>query len=191
MKRSALILFILAAVAAAVGAQTLSIGGTADNFSLTDTSGKAVTLNDMKGTNGSVFIFVSAVCPVVRAYNERMNQLALDYKAKGINVVGVNANVTETSETIKTHASQTFKFPVMIDRGGKLADMVGASHTPEAYFFNAKNVLVYHGAIDNDRSGRNLTSKYLRSAFDASLAGKKVEPSSVEAFGCTIARTAE
>jgi peroxiredoxin len=186
MKRFAILFSLFFAIAIAAHAQGLAIGGTMDNFSLTDTNGKAQTLNDMKGTNGAVIIFVSSQCPVVRGYNERMNQIASDYKAKGISVIGVNANVTELPAEIKAHGDATYKFPVLIDRNSVLAEKLNANNTPEAFFVDAKNVLLYHGAIDNDRSGRNVTEPYLRNAFDASLAGKKIERASTVAFGCTI-----
>ena len=79
-------------------------------------------------------------------------------------------------------------FRVLIDSGNVLADQLGASVTPEAYFFNEKNVLVYHGAIDNDRSGKNITDTYLKAAFDAKLAGKEITKTRANAFGCSIKR---
>jgi peroxiredoxin len=191
MKRIVFLLIALLSLAVGVSAQKVAIGGTLDNFSLADSEGKTRSFTELKGTHGTVFIFVSAQCPVVRGYNERMNQIAMDYKAKGINVVGVNSNVTESAETVMQHSAVTYKFPVLVDKQGMLADRLSATHTPEAYFLDGKNVLVYHGAIDNDRSGRNVTESYLKSAFDASLAGKKVERTFVEAFGCSIRRTAD
>lgn len=191
MKRLAILFSVLFAFAVAADAQGLAIGGTMENFSLAEINGKTQTLNDVKGTNGAVVIFVSSECPVVRGYNERMNQIAADYKAKGINVIGVNANVTESPAEIKAHGEATYKFPVLIDKNSALADKLGAHNTPEAFFVDAKNVLLYHGAIDNDRSGRNVTEPYLKNAFDASLAGKKVERTSTVAFGCTIKRAGD
>ena len=47
---------------------------------------------------------------------------------------------------------------------------------------------MYHGAIDNDKSGAAITTTYLRTAFDSALAGKKIERTSANAFGCTIKR---
>jgi peroxiredoxin len=189
MKHLAILFFAIFVFAVSAGAQTLAIGGAIDNFSLVDSNGKTQSFNELRGSNGAVLIFVSAQCPVVRGYNDRMNQLALDYKSKGINVVGINANVTETAETVKEHSALTYKFPVLVDKDGKLTEKVGASHTPEAYFFNGKNVLLYRGAIDDDRSGKNVTESYVRNAFDASLAGKKIEKTSVQAFGCSIKRS--
>ena len=172
-------------------AQGINVGGPIENFTLTDTNGKTRTLSEMKGKNGAVIIFVSAQCPVVKGYNDRMNQLTTDYKSRGITVIGVNSNATESLEWVKSHAAENFKFPVLIDKGGVLADKLGATVTPEAFYLNANNVLLYHGAIDNDRSGRNVTDPYLRTAFDASLAGKKIERTSANAFGCSIKRTAD
>jgi peroxiredoxin len=188
MKRAGLLFTIFFAFALSANAQGLAIGSPVGNFSLADTNGKMQTLNDLKGTKGAVIIFVSAVCPVVRGYNDRMNQIASDYKAKGINVIGVDSNVSENGEQIKTHAAMTFSFPVLIDKNSMLADKLGANSTPEVFFFDAKNVLLYHGAIDNDRSGSNVTQPYLRTAFDSALAGKKIERSTSTAFGCSIKR---
>lgn len=191
MKKAAFMFTLLFALALAANAQGLAIGGTMDNFSLPDLAGKTQTLNDVKGKNGTVLIFVSAQCPVVRAYNERMNQLTADYAAKGINVIGINSNATESVEQIKTHAAATYKFPVLIDKGNVFADRLGANTTPEVYFVDAKGVLQYHGAIDNDRSGANVTDAYLRSAFDASLSGKPIAKTSATAFGCSIKRVGD
>ena len=188
MKQALFLFTIFFALTLAASAQGLSIGATMENFSLPDTNGKMQTLNEMKGKNGAVIIFVSSQCPVVRGYNERMKQIATDYKAKGINVIGINSNVTENGEQIKSHAELTYNFPVLIDKNSVLADKLGANSTPEVFYVDAKNVLLYHGAIDNDRSGSNITQPYLRTAFDASLAGKKIEKASTVAFGCSIKR---
>src|SRR5438552_3139003 len=122
MKRAAFLFTAFFAFALAANAQGINVGATIENFSLSDTNGKTWTLNDIKGKNGAVLIFVSSQCPVVRGYNERMNQIAADYKAKGVNVIGVNSNATETLEQVKSHAEANYKFPVLIDKGNVLAD---------------------------------------------------------------------
>ncbi len=183
-----LLILMICAFVGNAAAQGLSIGASMENFSLPDTSGKVHTLNEMKGAKGAVIIFVSSQCPVVRNYNERMSQIATDYKAKGINVIGINSNVTENGEMVKSHAALTYNFPVLIDKNSLLADKLGANSTPEVFYIDAKNLLLYHGAIDNDRFGKNITDAYLRTAFDTSLAGKKIEKSSTAAFGCSIKR---
>jgi peroxiredoxin len=188
MKTASFLFTVFFAFALTASAQGLAVGSAMENFSLADTNGKVQSLNDLKGKNGAVIIFVSSQCPVVQGYNERMKQIATDYKARGINLIGINSNVTENGEQIKTHAEMKYNFPVLIDKNSSLADKLGANSTPEVFYVDAKNVLLYHGAIDNDRSGSNITQPYLRAAFDASLAGKKIEKSSTVAFGCSIKR---
>ncbi len=163
-------------------------GSTLDNFKLSDTNGKEQSLNDLKGKNGAILVFLSVQCPVVKGYDERIVKLAADYKAKGINVIGINSNATEALDKVKTHAAANYKFPVLIDKNNVLADKFGATVTPEMYYFNAKNVLTYHGAIDNDRSGKNVTTDYLRAALDEALSGKAVTKATANAFGCSIKR---
>ena len=197
MKRSLFVVALMAAFCIVASAQGIAVGGTVENFSLSNLDGKTVSLNDMKGKNGAVIVFVSSQCPVVKLYNERMNQIAADYAAKGIAFIGINSNATEMDkaaakplEWVRTHINETYKFPVLFDKGNVLADKLGASVTPEAFYVDANNVLLYHGAIDNDRSGETITESYLRTAFDSSLAGKKIERVKANAFGCTIKRAA-
>lgn len=167
----------------------IAIGATMENFSLPDTRDKVQTLDGLRGKNGAVVVFLSAQCPVVEIYNQRINQVAADYAAKGINFIGINSNHTESLLWIKTDANEAgYKFPVLIDKGNVLADKLGATVTPEVYYLDAKNVLLYHGAIDNDRSGKNPTETYLRTAFDSSMSGKTIEKPRANAFGCSIKR---
>ena len=149
-------------------------------------NGEAKSLADLKGKNGTVLVFISARCPVVKAYNERMEQLAKDYRAKGINFIGINANSTEPLDEVKSHASAHYTFPVLIDKGNKIADRLGAEHTPEVFFLDASNKLVYHGRIDNNRDRAMVSKSELKDALDAVLAGKPVAVTETAAVGCTI-----
>ncbi len=182
---------ILITFAPAVFADGIAIGSKMENFSLPDTAGKLSTLSDLKGRNGAVIVFLSAQCPVVRGYNERISRIAADYETKGIRFIGINSNATESLDWVKSNAVENYKFPVLIDKGNVLADKLGASVTPEIFLIDANNVLVYHGAVDNDRSGGNITKPYLRSAIDAVIGGKKVEITEINAFGCSIKRVGD
>ena len=62
------------------------IGSTIADFTLPDASGAAHTLASLHGKNGTVLIFIATQCPVSNGYNERMEKLAQDFKARGINV---------------------------------------------------------------------------------------------------------
>ena len=198
MRQKSIVLFTVLAMLAFALVPTRSeagdfaVGTTLENFSLPDTAGKARSFNELKGKNGAVVVFLSAQCPVVKAYNERINKVAADYAAKGITFIGINSNSTESLDWVKSDATEVgYKFPLLIDKGNVLADKLGATVTPEVYYFDAKNVLKYHGAIDNDRSGKAVTESYLRTAFDASLSGKAIAKTKANAFGCSIKRVGE
>lgn len=167
----------------------VAIGATVAEFSLPDADGKSQSLASLKGEKGTVLIFVAVQCPVSNAYNERMEKLAQDFKARGINVVGINSNVAEAAAAVKAHAATNhLTFPILKDAANKIADQLGASVTPEAYFLDASNKLVYRGRIDNNRQGDQITATELRDAMDASLSGKPVTKSVATAFGCSIKR---
>jgi peroxiredoxin len=168
--------------------EALAVGSTVENFKLVDTSGAEKSFNDLKGKNGAILVFVSAQCPVVKGYNERISKFAADFAAKGINVIGINSNHTESLEWVKSHAAEKYKFPVLIDKGNVLADKLGANVTPETYYLNENNVLVYHGAIDNSRGGDSINENYLRDAVEANLSGKPVARKTANAIGCSIKR---
>jgi peroxiredoxin len=185
------------AIAAAGNARTASadvpappaIGATIVDFTLPDTDGKDHSLNSLKGKNGTVLIFIAVQCPVSNAYNERMEKLAQEYKARGISVVGINANSSEAANAVKAHAAaHNLTFMILKDNGNKIADSLGATKTPEAYFLDTGNKLVYHGRIDNSKDAAQVASSELRDALDATLSGKPVAKTTAAAFGCSIRR---
>lgn len=167
----------------------LEIGAKVESFTLPDTEGKDHTLESLRGKKGTLIVWLSAQCPVVKAYKDRINEIAAAYQAKGINFVGINSNATEDVTWVKSNITDfSYKFPVLVDKANVLADKWGATVTPEVYYLDEKNVLQYHGAIDNDRSGGNITTTYLKTAFDSSLAGKPIATTKAAAFGCSIKR---
>ncbi len=166
-----------------------AIGTTIDDFKLPDADGSEHSLKSLMGKNGAVIIFVATKCPVSNAYNDRMEKLAQDYKARGINVIGINSNNTEPAADVKSHAAEKhLTFAILKDDGNKIADRLGATRTPEAYVINAGGKLVYHGRIDNSQNTANITANDLREALDELLAGKPVSKTGGAAFGCTIKR---
>lgn len=167
----------------------LEIGATVESFSLPDTDGATKSLDDLKGKKGTLVVWLSAQCPVVKQYKDRINEVAAAYKAKGIAFVGINSNATEDLNWVKSNKTEFgYNFPVLIDKDNVLADKWGATVTPEVYYLDSKNVLRYHGAIDNDKFAKNITEQYLKTAFDSALSGKEIAMTKTAAFGCTIKR---
>lgn len=192
MRRASVLftIFLLAFVLTVsnTNATDFGIGSVVENFKLSDTNGVEKSYKDLKGEKGTIIVFLSAQCPVVAGYNDRLNAIVADYQAKGINFIGLNSNATESLDWVKSHALEHYKFPVLIDKGNVIADKFGAVATPEIFLFDKDDKLIYHGAIDNDRKGDNVTSNYLRDALNEQLGGKTIKTSTTKAFGCTIKR---
>ena len=190
---ASIIIIAFAAVAGSGSTSDLpappAIGTMIDDFKLPDADGAEHSLKSLAGKNGAVLIFIATKCPVSNAYNDRMEKLAQDYKAKGINVIGINSNVTEPASEVKSHATDKhLTFAILKDDGNKIADRFGATKTPEVYVIDASNKLVYHGRIDNSQKVDGITANDLRDALEEVLAGKQVSKTGGAAFGCTIKR---
>jgi peroxiredoxin len=166
-----------------------TIGSAIEDFTLPDANGVNHSLKSLMGKKGTVIIFVATKCPVSNAYNDRMQKVYEDYQAKGVSVIGINANSTEPAAEVKSHAAEKgLKFAILKDDGNKIADRLGATRTPEAYVLDAGGKLVYHGRIDNSQKMEGITSNDLRDALDEMLAGKAISKTGGAAFGCSIKR---
>jgi peroxiredoxin len=167
----------------------VAIGAVIPDFTLPDADGKEHSLASLKGKAGTVIIFMATQCPISNAYNARMQKLSDDYRARGVNVVGINSNSTEPAAEVKSHAAEKgLTFTILKDANNKIADRFSAQATPEAYLLDASGKLVYHGRIDSARYGYLITSADLRDAIEATLAGRAVGKAEVKAFGCSIKR---
>ena len=160
-----------------------------ENFTLQDVDGATHALTDYAKYKAVVLMFISTQCPVSNGYNTRMAALHNDYKDRGVAFLGINSNKSESVDAIRTHAKEHgFAFTILKDTDNKIADRLQASVTPEIYVLNSQLDLLYHGRIDDNSRGTNITSQDLRKALDEILAGKPVSVTRTKAFGCTIKR---
>ena len=169
--------------------KTLEIGTAFPDFKLTDTTGKEHALADYKGKI-LVVNFCTQECPFSRGVDPSINELAADYADKDVVFLGVDSNKNLEPAAIQAHIDEAgIPYPILKDRGNKLADAVGARVTPEIYVIGKDGKLAYHGAPD-DRAGPTSapTAHYLKDALDALAEGKPVEKSTVKAWGCGIKR---
>ncbi len=158
-------------------------------FKLKGIDGKEYDLESFKGKKAVVVMFIATRCPYSNAYNERMEQLHDDYSKKGVAVIGINANNTESLDEVKKHAEEhKFAFPVLKDEGNVVADEYGAQFTPEIFVLDGELTLRYHGRIDNSHKIKEVETHDLRDVLNALLAGKEIAKKETKAFGCTIKR---
>ena len=165
------------------------IGSKMPGLKLATLAGDSTDLASVAGKKGTLVIFVSVQCPVSNAYNERMEALAQEWRARGFAVVGINSNRTESPESVAAHAREHgLTLTILKDNDNRLADALGASFTPETYLFDAGGTLRYHGRIDDSKDASQISKRDLTEALDALASGKTVPVAETKAFGCTIKR---
>ena len=173
---------------AGFGAELL-IGAKTPDFAVKTVDGLEIGSSSLRGGRVTVVGFVAARCPVSNAYNQRMIALHREFSPRGVAFVFVNSNSNESADEMRVYAKQAaLEFPVYRDAGNRLADLFGAQTTPEMFVLDAGGVLRYHGAIDDAQNEARVRVRGLRSAIEAVLAGKPVEPARTKAFGCTLHR---
>lgn len=178
----------ISSVAAGAGPTALKIGEKAPSFTLEDPAGKAHSMDRYLESKYLVIMFISTQCPVSNDYNERMARLNKQYEGK-VAFLAINSNKAETPEQIAEHARKhEFDFTVLKDVDNVVADLYGASVTPETYVVDGNGILRYHGRIDDSRDPDDITTHDLQITLDALLAGKDVPRTQTKAFGCGIKR---
>lgn len=186
------ITLLLASAAWADPRVPIAVGAAAPALSLPDaTGGATVTLKDTVAKNKlTVLMFIATRCPVSKAYDARMAEIAKAYSSKGVAFLGINANKQEDAAEIKKHAAEHgFTFPVLKDDKNLVADLYGASVTPEIFVVDDAGVVRYHGRIDeNKEDAAAVKSPDLKDALDALLTKKAPARAETKAFGCSIKR---
>jgi len=175
----------------------LSIGSSlpSPEVKMKDVSGKELSFNDVKKTNGLLVVFSCNTCPWV-VKNQQVANDGYSYAlAKDIGVIVLNSNETQRSgddsqERMKEYAKeQQYKWPYVMDDNSSMADAFGAKVTPECYLFDKDMKLVYHGAItDNPKTPSESTRDHLKVAIDELVTGKTVSMTKSKAMGCSIKR---
>ena len=172
----------------------LPLGTTAPDFSLADTEGNIVSMNDFKDAPALLVVFMCNHCPFVKHILKGMVELVKKYQQKGVAVVGINSNDVDSfpedrPEMMAKVAKETgFTFPYLYDQTQEAAKAYHAACTPDFFLFDKKRKLVYRGQMDDSRPGNNIpvTGIDLRAALDAVLAGGKVSDKQKPSIGCNI-----
>src|SRR5215217_7601009 len=87
-----LVVALLATVARAEDPKPLAIGAPAPDFDLPGVDGKNHKLGEYKDARLLCVIFTCNHCPTAQAYEERIKQLHIDFKDKGVAVVAISPN---------------------------------------------------------------------------------------------------
>ena len=171
------------------------LGTKAPDFTLPDTvSDRELSLNQVKGSRGTVVFFICNHCPFVIHVNEALVQLANDYTNKGIGFIAIISNDVENypqdaPEFMKTHAVENhYPFPYLYDESQAVAKAYDAACTPDFYVFDKDLTSVYHGQLDDSRPGNEIavSGSSIREALNGLLLVEKPITNQKNSLGCGI-----
>ena len=125
----------------------------AHDFKLKSTDNKILSLNDIKGENGTLIMFICNHCPYVKAVTKDIVEDCNELKKVGINSVAICANdavnYPEDSfeNMIEFSKKNQFNFPYLIDETQEIAKTYDAVCTPDFFGYNKDLELQYRGRL--------------------------------------------
>lgn len=166
------------------------------NFSLKNTDNKMISLSGFKNAKGFIIIFTCNKCPMAKMYTERMNQMYLKFKPKGVYLLVVNSmdTVVYKEESFQLMQKKVVKektsFPYLQDKTQAVAKQFKAINTPQAFVIWKNNtrkfIIRYSGNIDDSALEPKKANSYLEKAVDELLENKAVTNPITTSVGCRI-----
>lgn len=168
-------------------------GWKAVDFDLLGIDGKRYRLQDVKGENGLLVMFICNHCPYVQAVRDRIVRDCKELKGFGAGSVAIMSNDVadypeDSLDNMKKIAKQyDYPFPYLWDETQQIARAYDAVCTPDFFGFNRALELQYRGRLDESRKDTVASAK--RELFDAmvEIAKTGVGPKEqIPSMGCSI-----
>ncbi len=173
----------------------IPLGFKAPDFSLINVvSNQIETLQDVRGENGLVVMFICNHCPYVVHVIDEIISIANDFLPKGIGFVAVSSNdirnyPEDSPEKMRSLAKEkNIPFPYLYDESQKTAKKYDAACTPDFSVFNNELNCVYRGQMDGSRPGNETPNdgKDLRKVLNYVLINKIIDFEQLPSLGCNI-----
>lgn len=137
----------------AAQAPVCEFGWKAVDFDLEGIDGRHWRLADVRGSQGTLVMFICNHCPYVKGVIDGLVADCRLLMADGIGVIAIMPNdpaayPEDSFENMKAFAaSHRFPFPYVIDRTQQTAQAYGAVCTPDIYGFDRDFGLQYRGRV--------------------------------------------
>ena len=128
-------------------------GKKADHFELKSTENKIFSLNDIRGENGTLIMFICNHCPYVKAVIKEIVSDCKELEKERIKSVAIMSNDTVNypddsfDKMIEFSKDNGFNFPYLIDETQNIAKTFNAVCTPDFFFYIINLELQYRGRI--------------------------------------------
>ena len=168
-------------------------GAKAISFSLNGVDENTYNLDQIKGKNGTLIMFICNHCPYVKGVIDRLVLDTINLQKKGIGCAAIMSNDVEnypedSFENMKKFSKENnFTFPYLYDETQEIAKAYGAVCTPDFFGYNKNLELQYRGRLDNSGiSGEILKDKELLNAFHQIIKTGKGPEEQKSSMGCSI-----
>ena len=169
-------------------------GKKAEAFNLKSTNGNNISLDEVKGKNGTLIMFICNHCPYVKAVISDIVyecKILTDY---GVSSLAICSNDVENYPEDSFNKMQEFaiinkfNFPYLHDETQKIAKKYGAVCTPDFFGYNKNLELQYRGRIrelKNLKPVRGDNSELLNAMKEISKTGNGPK-NQIPSMGCNI-----
>ena len=171
-----------------------NFGEEAKDFNLLSTENKKISLDDIRGENGTLVMFICNHCPYVKAVIKDIAQDAKFLESIGIKSAAIMSNDVKNypedsfENMISFSKLHNFSFPYLIDETQKIAKEYGAVCTPDFFGYNKNLELQYRGRIRELKNLKPITKgdSDLKVAMKLVSASGKGPTKQVPSMGCNI-----
>ena len=171
-----------------------NFGEKAKNFGLTSTENKKMSLDNVKGKNGTLIMFICNHCPYVKAIIKDVAKDTKYLETLGIKSAAIMSNDVKNypedsfENMISFSKSHDFSFPYVIDETQDVAKKYGAVCTPDFFGYNKNLELQYRGRIKELKNLKQVGKgdsdlKVAMKLIAASGKGPKIQ---IPSMGCNI-----
>ena len=169
-------------------------GQKAHDFKLKSIDNKIISLDDAKGENGTLIMFICNHCPYVIATIEDIVHTAKELEKEGVKSIAIMSNdPTDYPEDsfenmIKFHEKYDFRFPYVYDEDQSVGIKYDAVCTPDFFGYNKNLELQYRGRLrelKNLMPVRSGDSDLLKAMIQIAKTNKGPE-NQISSAGCSI-----
>jgi len=169
-------------------------GKKADFFELKSIENKLINLNDIKGKNGTLIMFICNHCPYVKAVIDDIVDDCKNLEKEEIKSVAIMSNDQKNypedsfENMISFSKKYKFSFPYLVDETQKIAKTYGAVCTPDFFGYNANLELQYRGRIRELKDLKPVSKgdSDLRTAMKLVAKSEKGPKNQIPSMGCNI-----
>jgi peroxiredoxin len=178
-------LLIALSLSIAAGAETVSVGAKAPEFTLKTFDGKEVSLKKVlaeEKTKAVAVVFWAKECPAIKASDPVTIKIHEEFKGQGVVFLGIDSDKVETkdAEGVLKHVAEHGVYPILNDTGNVIADEFGAVTTPHVFLIDKGGKVVYRGA---PYAKAKDDPPALKAAIQELLAGKEITLKETKPFG--------